>query len=643
MADLDLLREINNTHGHLAGDAVLKGIAEEFKKALRPYDVAARFGGEEFCMLLPETEPAQALVIAERLRRTIAARSYTALASSEPIRATISVGVAGFPEHGTDVSELIHRADLAVYRAKAQGRNRVVGAGAEAAPARMESLPDRAEDHHVPRETAASAPVEKPRRPNEERRLNPQPHLRGRGILKLSVRLRFLVGLVSLVGLAAGVAGAIFGSSADIVGLVALVVLVASGQALAVENNTGSISVGAVGALAGAALFGARAALVLAGASVAVEWSARRLPLHRAIFNLGALSLASMTAVGVFHVGHMVQDSLLMLVASGITAGGAYFLVNTGLVSLAVAIEGRSSWGDVLRGRFMWLAPHYISYGLIGGTIAATYRSTGLFALAAFAIPLFVMRKTQEAYLTHTERSAGELRQAAKTIQAQNSSLQEANQLLRERSTAAMESLSATVDARDSYTAGHSRRVRDLSLAIGRELALSAAELDVLAYAALFHDIGKLAVPDAILLKPRSLSEPEWEVMRRHPDEGARIIGRLGFLDAAVSAIRHHHERYDGNGYPDGLSGEDIPISARIIHVADAIDSMLTDRVYRAARPAEKALAEIRRGAGTQFCPQCVFGLERVVASSEFFERSYTHRVPMSIGRRAFATATGRS
>jgi putative nucleotidyltransferase with HDIG domain len=205
-----------------------------------------------------------------------------------------------------------------------------------------------------------------------------------------------------------------------------------------------------------------------------------------------------------------------------------------------------------------------------------------------------------------------------------------------------MESLSATVDARDSYTAGHSRRVRDLSLAIGRELALSSAELDVLAYAGLFHDIGKLAVPDSILLKPSSLSESEWEVMRRHPDEGARIIGRLGFLDAAVSAIRHHHEHYDGKGYPDGRSGEEIPISARIIHVADAADSMLTERVYRAARPAEMALAEIRRGAGRQFCPQCVFGLERVVAGSEFFEQTYTHSAPRLIPHHAFATATGR-
>jgi len=116
------------------------------------------------------------------------------------------------------------------------------------------------------------------------------------------------------------------------------------------------------------------------------------------------------------------------------------------------------------------------------------------------------MRKTQEAYLRHTQRSAQKLREAAETIQTQNVSLEQANRLLRERSTAAMESLSATVDARDAYTAGHSRRVQQLALAIGRELGLSQAELDLIGHAALFHDIGKLAIPDAILLKPASLT-----------------------------------------------------------------------------------------------------------------------------------------
>jgi putative nucleotidyltransferase with HDIG domain len=155
--------------------------------------------------------------------------------------------------------------------------------------------------------------------------------------------------------------------------------------------------------------------------------------------------------------------------------------------------------------------------------------------------------------------------------------------------------------------------VQQLALAIGRELGLSHVELDLLGHAALFHDIGKLAIPDSILLKPASLTEDEWALMQRHADEGARIIDRLGFLGDAVPAIRHHHERFDGTGYPDRLKGEEIPLGARIIHVADALDSMLTTRIYRAARPLDEALAELRRAATSQFCPRCVAALERIL------------------------------
>jgi len=131
MADLDLLRDINNTYGHLAGDAVLRGISEVFRQQLRHYDVPARFGGEEFSILLPETPPEEAHAIADRIRRAVAARRFEVETSSEPIRATISMGVAGYPRDGADMNELVHQADLAVYRAKLQGRNRVLDASDE--------------------------------------------------------------------------------------------------------------------------------------------------------------------------------------------------------------------------------------------------------------------------------------------------------------------------------------------------------------------------------------------------------------------------------------------------------------------------------------------------------------------------------
>jgi diguanylate cyclase (GGDEF)-like protein/putative nucleotidyltransferase with HDIG domain len=612
MADLDLLRDINNTYGHLAGDAVLQGIAEVFRSQLRHYDVPARFGGEEFAILLPETPPEQAFEIAERIRRTVAARAFDVETSSEPIRATVSIGVAGYPRDGGDANELIHQADLAVYRAKLQGRNRVLDASSEPLllpekrQTRLVAVPEDGE-YFSPLPPAVEAIPERERR-------HPRPHaLHGPRFLSLSRRLAVFVGVVSTAGIAAGALGIVYGRSSDWIGLAAIVALVGAGQALALEVDDGSISVSAVGSIAGAALFGPRAALALAIMISAVEWSARRSPFHYVLFNVGTLSLSSLAAAGVFTAGFSGDLGRLVYVLSGVAAGATYFAVNMGLISLVVAIEGHERWFSVFKERFAWLATHYLVYGFIGGVIWVGHDTAGLWALAVFALPLLLMRKTQEAYLRHTQRSAQKLRQAAETIQTQNVSLEHANKLLRERSTAAMESLSATVDARDAYTAGHSRRVQQLALAIGRELGLSQAELDLLGHAALFHDIGKLAIPDAILLKPAGLTTEEWDLMQRHADEGARIIDRLGFLNDAVPAIRHHHERYDGTGYPDRLEGEDIPLGARIIHVADALDSMLTTRIYRAARPASEALDELRRAAGSQFCPRCVAALERIL------------------------------
>jgi diguanylate cyclase (GGDEF)-like protein/putative nucleotidyltransferase with HDIG domain len=615
MADLDLLRDINNSYGHLAGDAVLKGIAEIFHAELRHYDVPARFGGEEFSILLPETPPEQAMEIAERIRRAVAEREFEVETAAEPIRATVSLGVAGFPKDGADANELIHQADLAVYRGKLQGRNRVVGASTEPlllAAERGAKLRAVVEDGEHVTPLPAADPIDQP----EDRR-TPKPRtLHGPTFFQLSQRLALVVASVSVVGIGAGTAGLIWGNSTDYVGLLAVLALVGAGQALSFElaEVEGSLSVSVVGSLAGAALFDYRAALPLAVTIAVVDWSARRNSLHTVVYNIGTMALSSLAAAGVFSIWSASGNPGRLLIATlGLAGGALYFLVNMGLLSFASGVEGHESPWAVFHERFAWLLPHYVVYGFIGAVMGIGYTAVGLYGLAVFAVPLLLMRKTQEAYLKHTQKSAQKLREAAETIQSQNVSLEQANKALRERSTAAMESLSATVDARDSYTAGHSRRVQQLSLAIGRELALSQPELELLGYAALFHDIGKLGIPDAILLKPASLTPEEWVLMQRHAEEGARIIDRLGFLEDAVPAIRHHHERFDGTGYPDRISGDEIPLGARIIHVADALDSMLTTRIYRAARPVNEALSEVKDKAGSQFCPRCVTALERIL------------------------------
>jgi diguanylate cyclase (GGDEF)-like protein/putative nucleotidyltransferase with HDIG domain len=614
MADLDLLRDINNTHGHLAGDAVLAGIADIFRAELREYDVAARFGGEEFSIILPETGAEQALRIADRIRRAVAATPFPVPTSGQPVRATISIGVAAYPRDAHNAEALVHQADLAVYRAKVQGRNRVV-------PATSQPLVAQPEAQQSPVETprrlaqvavaAAAAAVE----PRGRRRVRPIVTA-GPGVANRSVVA--FVCLVAALGAGLGVLVDLPGMAGlDATGLLAVLGLVAVGQALSIEvERMGSISVSAVGALAGAAIVGPRAALPVALTIALVEWSARRSRVHQLVFNVGALTLASLAAAEILRLHVGIGSGAPARIASaglGLAAGAAYFAVNTGLLAVAVGLETSESSRRIWRERFAWLLAHYLAYGFVAAMVLDAYRAIGVWAVAVVAVPLFVIRETQGAYVRHTEHASIQLRDAAETIQAQNASLEEANQMLRDRSTAAMESLSAIVDARDPYTAGHSRRVRRLALSIGEELDLSEHELEVLGQAALFHDIGKLAIPEAVLLKPEQLDDDERQLMQRHADEGASIINRLGFLADAVPAIQHHHERFDGSGYPHGLAGDDIPLGARVIHVTDAFDSMVSPRVYRGASTVEAALEELRRESGRQFCPRCVDALERLV------------------------------
>jgi HD-GYP domain-containing protein (c-di-GMP phosphodiesterase class II) len=163
----------------------------------------------------------------------------------------------------------------------------------------------------------------------------------------------------------------------------------------------------------------------------------------------------------------------------------------------------------------------------------------------------------------------------------------------------------ATVAERDDETGNHIQRVHDLGLLLAREVVPEEADDPELAYGFILHDIGKVAVPDAVLRKRGPLDEHEWELMRVHPEVGARILDPLQFLRRAREVVLNHHERWDGGGYPRGLAGEEIPLWARICAVVDAVDAMTSGRLH-GWRPLEAALAEISNRAGAEFDPQCV-------------------------------------
>jgi len=169
-----------------------------------------------------------------------------------------------------------------------------------------------------------------------------------------------------------------------------------------------------------------------------------------------------------------------------------------------------------------------------------------------------------------------------------------------------LEALSRLVEANDPYTSGHSAMVNEIAITIAQKMELMDSQLDTLGIAGPLHDVGKVGIPSSVLNKPTGLTEAEWVMIRAHPRVSANVAQQVTAFAAAVPAIRHHHERWDGTGYPDGLKGDDIPLLARILAVADGFQAMTSERPYRRARTEEETLAELQKGAGTQWDPEVV-------------------------------------
>jgi HD-GYP domain-containing protein (c-di-GMP phosphodiesterase class II) len=182
-----------------------------------------------------------------------------------------------------------------------------------------------------------------------------------------------------------------------------------------------------------------------------------------------------------------------------------------------------------------------------------------------------------------------------------------------------VEALANALEANDEYTSSHARWITDLSLKVGSGLGLDLRSLKRLELGALFHDIGKIGIPQAILSKPGPLTDEERLIVEKHPELGERIIAPIDRLEEVRPIVRHCHERYDGEGYPDRKRGEEIPIESRIILVCDAYHAMTTDRPYRKRLPKEEALRRLDEGAGTQFDPDVVAVCKRILAENGSF------------------------
>jgi putative nucleotidyltransferase with HDIG domain len=242
-------------------------------------------------------------------------------------------------------------------------------------------------------------------------------------------------------------------------------------------------------------------------------------------------------------------------------------------------------------------------------------------------------------------RSSRELETLTQTFNTLMASVAEAEAHTEAAYAGAIRALAAALDARDPYTAGHSDRVSVLSVAVGRALELETDDLEVLRLGALLHDIGKIGVPDDVLRKAGPLTASEYDAIKQHPVLGAKILRNVPFFARHIAIVELHHERPDGRGYPHGLRGDDIPLVARVVHVADAYDAITSARAYRAPRTSGEALRELWRCAGTEFDAQIVgalaVALPGVTSDAELPESQSAHRETHSAIRHPRSTIPG--
>jgi diguanylate cyclase (GGDEF)-like protein/putative nucleotidyltransferase with HDIG domain len=658
MADLDLLRAINNTYGHLAGDAVLAGVAKIIRDTLRADDIPGRFGGEEFAIVLPETGRHGALVLAERLRAAIESAGFTAATNAAPIRATMSIGIACFPQDAASQTDLVHQADVAVYQAKFQGRNRVVCAAdvphalkleyelkqSVAPAAQIPEHTDRAvlaDDQPAPlrqpdgdnlmSETSYTQPAADP----ASSELPPTRATRGvegeQAVKRRPFAARAHASRISWIFIsgviASGVGVALAGLAAQpradlvIIGVLASLALLAElFQINVYGQNTVSVSVGVAFAMA---LVGDMAGVVCASTAIVLGHSLKRRPqFHRAAFNWATHVLAgAVPALTLRMLAEPLQlETLPRLAAPIALVAVAYYAVDTGLIAGAIAFSGKKPLAATWRNQFRWLAIHYLMLCALGVFIIVSYIALGLAGVAMSILPLFLMRYAQKQYVDRTDASMRELQRmnaeltnANSEIGAANLSIQQLNDELQQLNDELFETLARFFDARDPYVGGHAAKVADYAVAIAREMGLGGEQIKRVRQAAFLHDIGKIAIPEYILNKPGRLTSEEYSFMKTHAAFGADLLMQSRGLRHLAPMVRHHHERWDGQGYPDALRGAEIPLEARILNVCDSVEAMASDRPYHKGMSTREIIAEVTRGAGAQFDPDVAEIFIRVV------------------------------
>lgn len=401
--------------------------------------------------------------------------------------------------------------------------------------------------------------------------------------IHISPRLQLAV-LESIVVVAALYIGAITLSDLPVTNwaIVAfLSVLCFLSEALATQLPVvGAVSLSSSILLAAVLLDGpAAGAVVAVFGSISLSDIRDRKPLSRMLFNTAQYLIgtvgAGMTILALGSTpllwGTGASTGLRWLGVVG-AAAAVLALSNMALVGLAISIYTQTSLMDVWRQSFSSLSISFLALALLGMVSAEVVDAAGIPGTLLIVVPFVIARQTFEMY-------RGQSRAYRETVR----------------------SLVAAIEAKDAYTKGHSERVAWYARKLAESLGMSDDEVRSVEWAALLHDVGKVALDVHTLTKPRALSTEEIESVRRHPLLAAQILEEIDFLADVVPMVEAHHERLDGSGYPAGLKGDEIPIGARILAVADSFDAMTSSRAYRQAMPVDHALGEVAGGAGSLF------------------------------------------
>jgi hypothetical protein len=354
----------------------------------------------------------------------------------------------------------------------------------------------------------------------------------------------------------------------------------------------GSVSVSAIGILATAFVFDTGTTMAIAVLAASVQAARRRAELYKWAFDAANFALPGAAASLIFEAipGWRLGAATL--------AGVSFAIINNGLLCLVMSLAEGTSWKTIWFERFHWARFHFALFGPIALAATIAYEQIGIAGLVAFTLPPALMILSVRQYLERTAAAVEEAR--------------EANLNLRRAHKDTIAALSRSMEAKDTYTGGHTERVAEVAVGLARRLGYRDEELEAIEIGALLHDIGKIGVPGQVLRKNGPLTDDEWELVKKHPLISDYILSELDLHPFVRQCARSSHERIDGAGYPEGLSGDEIPLPARIVFVADALDALTSTRPYRPARPMLAALAEIRAHAGTQFCPRVVRALEEL-------------------------------